>query len=97
MHSQKFKKNVNKVQGLEEHVSKENGKNLLKILWVVSTNFCHVLVSVISRALIIYLIYKETMYYMDSKLVFKFKPDTDMDTKLKIHIDITVATPCSSN
>lgn len=36
------------------------------------------------------------MYYMDSKLVFKFKPDTDMDTKLKIHIDITVATPCSS-
>lgn len=33
---------------------------------------------------------------MDSKLVFKFKPDTDMDTKLKIHIDITVATPCSS-
>lgn len=70
---------------------------LLQILSVGSTNFCHVLVSVISRALIIYLIYKETMYYMDSKLVFKFKPDTDMDTKLKIHIDITVATPCSSN
>lgn len=33
---------------------------------------------------------------MDSKLVFKYVPDTDMDTKLKIHIDITVATPCSS-
>lgn len=33
---------------------------------------------------------------MDSKLIFKFKPDTDMDTKLQIHIDITVATPCSS-
>lgn len=33
---------------------------------------------------------------MDSKLVFKFKPDVDMDEKLKIHIDITVATPCSS-
>lgn len=97
MHSRKFKKNVNKVQGSVEHVSKENGKILLKILSVVSTNFCLVLVSVISRALIIYLIYKETMYYMDSKLVFKFKPDTDMDTKLKIHIDITVATPCSSN
>lgn len=54
-------------------------------------------VSVISRALIIYLIFKETIYYMDSKLLFKFQPDTDMDTKLKIHIDITVATPCSSN
>lgn len=54
-------------------------------------------VSVISRVLIIFLIYKETMFYLDSKLLFKFKPDTDMDTKLKIHIDITVATPCSSN
>ncbi|XP_031637367.1 endoplasmic reticulum-Golgi intermediate compartment protein 2 [Contarinia nasturtii] len=52
--------------------------------------------SIISRALIIYLIFNETMYYMDSKLVFRFKPDTDMDTKLKIHIDITVATPCSN-
>lgn len=53
-------------------------------------------VSVISRAIIIYLIYIETSYYLDSRLIFKFKPDTDMDTKLKIHVDITVATPCSS-
>lgn len=52
--------------------------------------------SVLSRALIIYLIYTEAMYYLDSKLVFQFKPDVDMDTKLKIHIDVTVATPCSS-
>lgn len=50
----------------------------------------------LSRALIIYLILTETMYYLDSKLIFKFKPDVDMDTKLKIHIDVTVATPCSS-
>ncbi len=28
--------------------------------------------------------------------MFKFKPDTDMDAKLKIHIDLTVATPCRS-
>lgn len=53
-------------------------------------------VSVLSRAFIIYFIYREIMYYMDSRLVFKFKPDTDMDQKLKIHIDVTVATPCSS-
>lgn len=33
---------------------------------------------------------------MDSKLVFRFKPDTDMDSKLKIHVDLTVATPCRS-
>lgn len=51
-------------------------------------------VSVLSRLLIIVLIYRETMYYLDSKLVFKFRPDVDMDTKLKIHIDVTVATPC---
>lgn len=53
-------------------------------------------VSVLSRALIIYFVYREVMFYMDSRLVFKFKPDTDMDQKLKIHIDVTVATPCSS-
>lgn len=65
------------------------------LLKKVSILFC-ISVSIISRALIIYLILKETIYYMDSKLVFKFKPDVDMDEKLKIHIDITVATPCSS-
>lgn len=53
-------------------------------------------VSVLSRALIVYLLYTETMYYLDSQLVFKFIPDVDMDTKLKIHIDVTVATSCSS-
>ncbi|XP_037033369.1 endoplasmic reticulum-Golgi intermediate compartment protein 2 isoform X1 [Bradysia coprophila] len=52
--------------------------------------------SVLSRALIIFLLYKEVIYYLDSDLVFKFKPDTDMDSKLKIHIDVTVATPCRS-
>lgn len=36
------------------------------------------------------------MYFMESKLVFKFQPDTDMDTKLKINIDLTVAMPCRS-
>lgn len=50
----------------------------------------------LSRLLIILLIYRETVYYLDSNLIFKFRPDVDMDTKLKIHIDVTVATPCSS-
>lgn len=53
-------------------------------------------VSILSRAFIIYLIYTEVMYFMESKLVFKFQPDTDMDTKLKINIDLTVAMPCRS-
>ncbi|XP_076244528.1 endoplasmic reticulum-Golgi intermediate compartment protein 2 isoform X2 [Calliopsis andreniformis] len=36
----------------------------------------------------------ETNYYLDSRLQFKFEPDTDVDAKLKINIDITVAMPC---
>lgn len=52
--------------------------------------------SIISRALIVFLLYKEIVYYLDSRLVFRFKPDTDMDSKLKIHIDITLATTCRS-
>lgn len=41
-----------------------------------------------------YLIYTEVSYYLDTRLVFKFKPDTDMDHKLKINLDLTVAMPC---
>jgi hypothetical protein len=51
-------------------------------------------VSLISRLLILYLIYTEFKYYMDSKLIFKFTPDTDLQAKLKLHIDLTVAMPC---
>ncbi|CAK9831168.1 Endoplasmic reticulum-Golgi intermediate compartment protein 2 [Anthophora retusa] len=43
---------------------------------------------------IAYLIIAETSYYLDSRLQFKFEPDTDIDAKLKINIDITVAMPC---
>lgn len=52
--------------------------------------------SVLSRLLIVFLMYKEITWYMSSNLAFKFKPDTTMDAKLKIHIDMTVATPCKS-
>lgn len=38
----------------------------------------------------------EVNYYLESRLIFKFSPDTDMDTKLKINIDLTVASPCQS-
>lgn len=69
-------------------------------LWIWVFNYQKTIifpVSVLSRALIVYLLYKEIAYYLDSNLIFKFKPDTDMDSKLKIHIDLTVATPCRSN
>ncbi|KAF9417479.1 hypothetical protein HW555_005402 [Spodoptera exigua] len=38
----------------------------------------------------------EVTYYLDSNLVFKFVPDVDMDEKLRINIDMTVAMPCSN-
>ncbi|KAJ0172814.1 hypothetical protein K1T71_011953 [Dendrolimus kikuchii] len=52
--------------------------------------------SVITFFIIMWLIYSEVTYYFDSNLVFKFMPDTDMDEKLRINIDVTVAMPCSN-
>lgn len=92
MHSRKSQRNVSKVHESVEHVSRKSSPKS-NFSW---TYIFFVSVSIISRAIIIYLIFIETTFYMDSKLIFKFKPDTDMDTKLKIHIDMTVATPCSS-
>lgn len=43
-----------------------------------------------------YLTIAETWYFLDSKLKFKFVPDTEINSKLKINIDITVAMPCGS-
>ncbi|XP_044014075.1 endoplasmic reticulum-Golgi intermediate compartment protein 2 [Aphidius gifuensis] len=41
------------------------------------------------------LIVSESFYYLDTRLNFKFEPDTDIEAKLKINIDITVAMTCS--
>jgi len=41
-----------------------------------------------------YLVIAETSYYLDSRLQFTFEPDTDIDAKLQINIDVTVAMPC---
>ncbi|XP_039958271.1 endoplasmic reticulum-Golgi intermediate compartment protein 2 [Bactrocera neohumeralis] len=52
--------------------------------------------SLLSRLLIIYLIYKEVCYYKEADLIYQFEPDIDMDDKVQMHVDITVAMPCSS-
>lgn len=52
--------------------------------------------SILTFFFILWLIYSEVTYYLDSNLIFKFEPDTDMDAKLRINIDITVAMPCSN-
>ncbi|XP_058790332.1 endoplasmic reticulum-Golgi intermediate compartment protein 2-like isoform X1 [Phymastichus coffea] len=51
--------------------------------------------SIVSVCIIIYLIYAETKYFLDSRLQFKFEPDTDQDNHLQMNIDLTVAMPCS--
>lgn len=52
--------------------------------------------SLITFFIIMWLIYSEVTYYLDSNLLFKFMPDTEMDEKLRINIDVTVAMPCSN-
>lgn len=52
--------------------------------------------SVLSFAIIAWLIYSEISYYLNSKFIFKFSPDTDFDDKLKINVDLTVAMPCAN-
>ncbi|KAJ1525903.1 hypothetical protein ONE63_009092 [Megalurothrips usitatus] len=52
-------------------------------------------VSVCCWLAILFLVYSETRYWLDTRFLFKFTPDTDFDAKLKINIDMTVATPCN--
>lgn len=52
--------------------------------------------SILTFLLALWLIYSEVTYYLDSNLVFKFVPDTNLDERLRINIDITVAMPCSN-
>ncbi|XP_066148144.1 endoplasmic reticulum-Golgi intermediate compartment protein 2 [Euwallacea fornicatus] len=50
--------------------------------------------SIITFIIIGWLLYSEISYYFNSKFVFKFSPDVELEEKLKINIDMTVAMPC---
>lgn len=50
--------------------------------------------SILSRVLIIFLVYTEVNYYLDPKLVFNFTSDVNFTEKLKINMDLTIAMPC---
>ncbi|XP_056631411.1 endoplasmic reticulum-Golgi intermediate compartment protein 2 [Diorhabda sublineata] len=50
--------------------------------------------SIFGFLIIIWLVFCEIQYYLDSKFIFKFSPDVELDEQLKINIDITVAMPC---
>lgn len=52
-------------------------------------------VSILSFIIIIILVYTEIHYYSSSQLRFEYSVDHDIDSKLKINVDLTVAMPCS--
>lgn len=53
-------------------------------------------VSIVSFFIIIILVYTEIRYYSASQLKFEYSVDHDIDSKLRINIDLTVAMPCST-
>ncbi|KAL1516269.1 hypothetical protein ABEB36_000188 [Hypothenemus hampei] len=50
--------------------------------------------SIIGFFIIAWLLFSEISYYLNSKFVFTFEPDVELQEKLKINIDLTVAMPC---
>ncbi|KAJ8969144.1 hypothetical protein NQ317_018591 [Molorchus minor] len=50
--------------------------------------------SILSCLIILWLIYSEINYFLNSRFVFSFSPDINCDEKLKINVDITVAMTC---
>ncbi|MPC18344.1 Endoplasmic reticulum-Golgi intermediate compartment protein 2 [Portunus trituberculatus] len=52
------------------------------------------IVSVLSLAVILWLMVMEMVYYLETSFTYTFIPDTEFSEKLKINVDITVAMPC---
>ncbi|KAI8033753.1 endoplasmic reticulum-Golgi intermediate compartment protein 2 [Drosophila gunungcola] len=53
--------------------------------------------SLLSRLLIVYLVYTELRYYWhETDIVYHFEPDIALDEQVQMHVDITVAMPCAS-
>lgn len=52
------------------------------------------ILSLISRIIIIFLIYKEVTYFQNSNVLFTFYPDVNLDTRVRMTVDITIAMPC---
>lgn len=52
--------------------------------------------SITAVIIIVWLLVLEVSYFLDPGVKFHFSPDTDLDTKLTINVDITVAMPCAS-
>lgn len=53
-------------------------------------------VTIICFIIIIILVYTEIRYYSSSQLKFEYTVDHDIDSKLKINVDLTVNMPCNT-
>ncbi|KAG5672175.1 hypothetical protein PVAND_002325 [Polypedilum vanderplanki] len=53
-------------------------------------------VSILSRLLILLVIYKEMKYYFETSLIFRFEPDVDILQHIKFNLDMTVKMPCKN-
>jgi len=51
-------------------------------------------VSVITFILVVLLLHSEISYYFWPSYKFRFSSDADINSKLKLNVDITVAMPC---
>ena len=50
--------------------------------------------SIVSLTIIVFLVISEFFYYRDSQYIFRYTVDTDMDSKLLLTLDMTIAMPC---
>ncbi|CAG7837416.1 unnamed protein product [Allacma fusca] len=49
---------------------------------------------IVALVIIVWLMILEISAYLDTEYKFRFSPDTDIDSKLSINVDITVGMPC---
>ncbi len=52
------------------------------------------LVSLICIFIILYLVFSEVNDFIHSGVKFHFVPDDDLDTRMDLNVDMTVAMPC---
>jgi len=52
-------------------------------------------VAILTFVVVVVMLYSELSYFYRPGLKFRFSPDADLEAKLKINVDITVAMQCS--
>lgn len=52
------------------------------------------IVSLVCILIIVYLAYSEIHDFLNSGVKFHFVPDDELDTRMDLNVDFTIATPC---